>query len=169
MEHSNTVSASWKGSEFRDTLAPHSGKLRGSSKGERDPAALWDICGGCILWLPLECDLSKTSGPLTPPKGVLGHPILVLDVSVSEPENAVITFATMRSFKDDGPDETHPLFWQRYLKIGTANSRVGAELNWKLLGKAATGRGRGRGKGRKDSRSVASGKLISPTVFSLDA
>jgi hypothetical protein len=39
------------------------------------------------------------------------------------------TFATMRSFKDDGPDETHPLFWRRYLKIGTANSQVGAELD----------------------------------------
>ena len=77
----------------------------------------------------MEYDLCKTSGPLTPPKGVLGHPVLVLHISVSGPENAVITFATMRSFKDDGPDETHPQFWHRYMKIGTANSQVGAEPN----------------------------------------
>jgi hypothetical protein len=158
MEHSNTFSASWKGSEFRDTFAPYAGKLRSPTKGERESAALWDICAGCILWLPLEYDRCKNSGPLTPPDGVLGHPILVLHVSVSGPENAVITLATMRSFKGDGPDETDPLFWDRYLKIATANSQVGAKLNGTLLGKAA------RGGRRKGSRSLVSGKLLSFTA-----
>ena len=141
IEHRNTLSASWIRSEFWDTFAPYAGKLRSSSKGERDPAALWDIYDGCILWLPLEYGRCKNSGPLAPPEGVLGHPILVLHVSVSGPENAVITSVTMRSFKDDGP-ETHPLFWRRYLKIGTANSQVEAELNGTLLGKAARERRR---------------------------
>jgi hypothetical protein len=93
------------------------------------------------------------------PEGVLGHPILVLHVSVSGPENAVITFATMRSFKDDGPDETHPLFWDRYLKIAMANSQVGAKLNGTSSGKAA--------RGGSGSRSAVSGKLLSFTRGSL--
>ena len=70
------------------------------------------------------------------------------------PENAVITFAIMRSFKDDGPDETHPLLWDRYLKIATANSQVGAELNRTLPEKAA------RKERGKSSRSVVSDKLF---------
>jgi hypothetical protein len=41
----------------------------------------------------------------------------------------------MRSFKDDGPDKTHPLFWDRYLKIETANSQDGHKLNRILLGR----------------------------------
>jgi hypothetical protein len=158
MEHSNTFSASWKGSEFRDIFAPYGGKLRSPTKNGREPPALWDIYNGCILWLPREYEWWKDYGLLAPPEVVLDHPILVLDVSVSGPENAVITFATMRSFKDNGPNETHPLFWDRYLKIATANSQVGAQLNGKLLRKAA------RGGRRKGSRSGVSGKLPSFTA-----
>jgi hypothetical protein len=43
----------------------------------------------------------------------------------------------MRSFKDDGPDETQPLFWDRYLKIATANSQVGAEIEVRWARKQA--------------------------------
>jgi hypothetical protein len=34
------------------------------------------------------------------------------------PENAT----TMCSVNEDGPDDRHPLFWDKYLKIATANS-----------------------------------------------
>jgi hypothetical protein len=56
-----------------------------------EPTALWDICDGFILWLPLKYDRRKNSRPLTPSEGVLSHLILVSHVSVSGSENAVIT------------------------------------------------------------------------------
>ena len=144
MERSDTFSASWNGSESRNTFAPYAKKLRSPTNGEKGTLALWDMCDGCILWLPLEHDRGKSYGPLTPPDGVLGHPVLVLHVSVSGPENAVVTFATMRSFKDDGPDESHPLFWDWYLKIATADSQDGDKLNGTISGKAARGMGKKR-------------------------
>jgi hypothetical protein len=70
-----------------------------------EPTALWDICDGFILWLPLKYDRCKNSKPLTPSERVLSHLILVSHVSVSGSENAVITFAIMHLFKNDGLDE----------------------------------------------------------------
>lgn len=111
----------WKSSPFCDVFKPHTTKLRRRYHGPRARPALWDIGDGCILWLPKNYTPPPSQdNPLrNPPKGALDHPILVLDVDVSGPENAIISFATMRSFKAcaNGPDHSRPDFWWWFMQI----------------------------------------------------
>ena len=116
-EHGDPSTAEWEKSEFRDIFLPFTSKLKSSTESTRETAALWDICPGCILWLPLEYNPLKSAVPMRPPRRVLEHPVVVLNISVSGPEDAIITFAVMRSFKAGGFDESRPGFWKRHLKI----------------------------------------------------
>ena len=161
MENSKSLSASWERWEFREFFTPYSKKLTGLANDERQTPALWDTCEGCILWLPSTLDRCESLSLPKLPEGVLGHPIVVLRVSVSGPEDAVVSFASMRSFKDNGPDESHHLFWDRYLKISTVQIQGGAALHGTARGKV--GRRRGQNGNRYGSGNVPS--LTAKTLF----
>ncbi|KAG9231255.1 hypothetical protein BJ875DRAFT_517718, partial [Amylocarpus encephaloides] len=81
-----------------------------SNLGRKRPA-LWDICGGCILFLPEKRHILDYLDPAL--RGVnemkFNHPLVVLDVKVKEPEDAMVTFAFMTSSKPSISMEILPL------------------------------------------------------------
>jgi len=70
---------------------------------EQIPPALWDICNGCILWLPSESEIYDDSpsaqlSHIHP--AAFNHPIVVLRIDLYSPSDATITFATVCSFNN---------------------------------------------------------------------
>lgn len=90
-------------------------------KGVRPWPELWDICNGCILWLPPKEDLG---GKLVPggtlslkDAAFFNHPVLVLNVQVTGATAATVHFATMTSLSRRSLQEFHSTVRDRYLPI----------------------------------------------------
>ena len=65
----------------------------------RSQPELWDICNGCILWLPSKAEVGKISDPELDRQnpGFFDHPVLVLNIDVAGPQSATVQFAKMTS------------------------------------------------------------------------
>jgi hypothetical protein len=102
MEHQ--IPPSWTAWEdpARVALQLHAKKPSLPALDGRESLALWDISSGCILWLPPKTFISpdalqKSQDLLDSHPGMFDHPALVLDVKVSGPGDAVVSFLLMRS------------------------------------------------------------------------
>ena len=69
--------------------------------GGKSQPELWDICNGCILWLPPKADIGKISDPELDRQnpGFFDHPVLILNIEVAGPQSATIQFARMTSLR----------------------------------------------------------------------
>ena len=67
--------------------------------GERSQPELWDICNGSILWLPPRADLGDIPDPNLAKQNsaFFDHPILVLNIEVTNARSATVQFAKMTS------------------------------------------------------------------------
>ena len=84
--------------EYR--LRPYSTAAR-VSEGSRPQPEIWDICNGCILWLPPKDAVNKLLDP-----GLSGrdpsffdHPVLSLSIEVMGPRDAKVQFANIESLR----------------------------------------------------------------------
>jgi len=93
--------ASWTKSDYAKIFSKYSRKLCGpQNTSMRKRPALWDICPGAILWLPPKSSITPSTLLRFPKlmdlnKNAFNHPVMVLDVSITGPEDAVVTFAPM--------------------------------------------------------------------------
>ena len=88
--------------------------------GGRSQPELWDICNGCILWLPPKADIGKVSDPELDRQnlGFFDHPVLILNIEVAGPQSATVQFARMTSLRkrtiseiqDSKQDDYLPIF-----------------------------------------------------------
>ena len=69
------------------------------SQGSRPQPEIWDICNGCILWLPTKDVVNKLLDPRlsSHSPSFFDHPVLILDIQVSGPWDAIVRFANIRS------------------------------------------------------------------------
>ena len=93
-------------------LRPYSTAAR-ASVGRAVPE-LWDICNGCILWLPSKDAVSKLLDPTLSNRdpAFFNHPVLVLDIEVTDPRDGTVWFGniTKLSLRDiPRPDREHYL------------------------------------------------------------
>ncbi|OBT73957.1 hypothetical protein VF21_07420 [Pseudogymnoascus sp. 05NY08] len=88
--------------DYGPAFAPYTTKLLKRTEGWESRPALWDISPG------------------------LNRPIVVLSVDVSGPEDAIVTFMNIRSFKSVGAKTSPPNFWKKHLPL----SRLPRE-NWR--------------------------------------
>lgn len=120
--------ASWKDlneNESFDIFSKYTTKLDSPQlTSERERPALWDICNGCVLWLPPKHTITpsilhKYRKLLKLDKRSFNHPIMVLDIAVSGPEDAVVTFARMTSKSSitSDADKLQALRHGSYMKI----------------------------------------------------
>jgi hypothetical protein len=100
--------ASWKnrdGNKHYEAFRMYTTKLdRPQILNGRERPALWDICSGVVLWLPRKdaitpWTLRKFPRLLNLKPRYFNHPVMVLDVNVTGPEDAVVIFALMDSLK----------------------------------------------------------------------
>ena len=108
-----------------DLLYPYS--ISGSStagervKGVRPRPELWDICNGCVLWLPSKESLGYKIIPgstlsLKEP-AFFNHPVLVLDVKVTGATSASVVFAQMTSLGKRPLQDIYRDFRDEYLPV----------------------------------------------------
>ncbi|KAL5344372.1 hypothetical protein ACLOAV_010632 [Pseudogymnoascus australis] len=102
---------------YGPAFAPYTTKLLNPTEGWEKRPALWDISRGCLLWLPPNYKFSEDTRLRHPHPMVLNHPIVVLSVDVSGPEDAIVTYMVIRSFKSLGAKTSTPSFWMRHLPI----------------------------------------------------
>ncbi|OBT92631.1 hypothetical protein VE01_09813 [Pseudogymnoascus verrucosus] len=112
--------------DYGPTFAPYTTKLLKRTEGWEERPALWDISPGCLLWLPPYYKNPEDTNLLHPHPNSVDHPIVVLSVDVSGPEDAIVTFMTIRSFKSFGAKTSLLNFWKKYLPL----SRFPRE-NWR--------------------------------------
>ncbi|OBT64318.1 hypothetical protein VE03_06803 [Pseudogymnoascus sp. 23342-1-I1] len=104
-------------SDYGPAFAPYTTKLLERNEGWKSRPALWDISPGCLLWLPLYYNNFGDTELLHPNPESLDHAIVVLSVNVSGPEDAIVTFMQLRTFKSLGPRTSLLKFWKRHLPI----------------------------------------------------
>ena len=87
--------------------------------GRRSQPELWDICNGCILWLPPKEEVGKISDPELDRQnpGFFDHPVLVLNIEVTGPKSATIQFARMTSLRNRNLSEFQSSKQDNYLPI----------------------------------------------------
>ena len=108
--------------------------------GGRPRAELWDICNGCILWLPPKASIGKISDPELDRQnqGFFENPVLILNIEVAGPRSGTVQFARIHKQKlseiqsakqDDylpisptGPHLEHGI--QLRLEIETSNRKM---------------------------------------------
>ena len=69
------------------------------SEGSRPRPEIWDICNGCILWLPPKDAVNKLLNPRLSSQepSFFNHPVLILGIEVTGPRDATVRFANIRS------------------------------------------------------------------------
>ena len=84
--------------EFSALLRPYS-TASVVRDGERSQPELWDICNGCILWLPPKAAVGEIQDPnlACQDSGFFNHPVLILNIDVTGPRSATVQFAKMTS------------------------------------------------------------------------
>ena len=96
---------------------------------------LWDICNGCILWLPpkdkIETKINPDSRLLGKDPRFFNHPTLVLDVAITSPRSAMVSFVKMTTFGNNSLQHAKPRNqWNWYLPVHPAETHP---LNGTLL------------------------------------
>ena len=79
-------------------LRPYSTAARVSG-GSRPQPEIWDICNGCILWLPPKDAVNMLVDPRLSSNepSSFDHPVLILDIEVKGPRDATVRFANIVS------------------------------------------------------------------------
>ena len=87
--------------------------------GARSQPELWDICNGCILWLPPKADIGEISDPELDcqDQGFFDHPVLILNIEVAGPKTATVQFAKMTSLRKKNLSEIQSSKQDDYLPI----------------------------------------------------
>lgn len=105
-------------------------------KGVRPWPELWDVCNGCVLWLPSKEDLG---GQLVPGSTLslkdpafFNHPVLVLNVGVTGASAGTVKFATMRSLRRRSLQEVHDNVRDRYLPVYPSNPHPNSNILLRL-------------------------------------
>ena len=141
--------------EISDRLRPYSTAAVVNDERRQRPE-LWDICNGCILWLPAKEEVGEVLGPRLSSSGpgVFNHPILVLDIQISDPRAATVKFAPIRARY---LESTNPAFRDGYLPIFPAKPHPNSNILLRLENESPK-----RGMIEKSCVSIREG------VFSLD-
>ena len=87
--------------------------------GRKSQPELWDICNGCILWLPPRADIGNISDPELDRQnpGFFDHPVLILNIEIAGPQSATVQFARMTSLRKRTLSEIHSSKLDDYLPI----------------------------------------------------
>ena len=87
--------------------------------GDRPQPELWDICNGCILWLPPKAKIGEIQdGNLaSQPEALFDHPILVLNIAVTGPQSATVQFVIVTSNGKRPLSNIPALYRDQYLPI----------------------------------------------------
>lgn len=119
----DTWRPSWeRDPEFSNLLRPYS-TAKVVYDGTRPRPELWDICNGCILWLPPKQDVHEDVHEILDsklsirPPGFFDHPILVLKIDIKGPQDATVHFVTMTSLRKRSLEKRHSYFRDHYLPI----------------------------------------------------
>ena len=117
--NAGTWPPAWKRQpEISARLRPYSTATVVYDGGKSQPE-LWDICNGCILWLPPKAEVGKISDPELDRQnpGFFDHPVLVLNIDVTGPESATVQFARMTSLRKRKLSEIQSSKQDDYLPI----------------------------------------------------
>lgn len=87
--------------------------------GSRSRPELWDICNGCILWLPPKVDVGEILDPRLSSRdpGSFDHPILVLNIDITGPRDATVHFVRMTTLRKRSLEHIHPSYRNQYLPV----------------------------------------------------
>ena len=115
----DTWQPAWKRQpDISARLRPYSTATVVYDEGRSQPE-LWDICNGCILWLPPKADVGKISDPKLDRQdpGFFDHPVLILNIEIAGPQSATVQFARMTSLHKRTLSEIHSSKLDDYLPI----------------------------------------------------
>jgi hypothetical protein len=91
---------SWQTSPFQKDFQPYCRPVAYDKDGRPWPS-LWDICHGCILWLPRLDEIRDKISPGNPllqmNRGFFDHPVLIVDVRIESAEKGTLNFVKMTS------------------------------------------------------------------------
>ena len=87
-------------SAVKHRLRPYSTAAR-ASNGSRAQPEIWDICNGCILWLPSKDAINQLLDPRLSSRdpAFFNRPILALDIEVTGSRDATVRFAKIKSLR----------------------------------------------------------------------
>ena len=87
--------------------------------GERRQPELWDICNGCILWLPPIAELGTITDPELCKQDLafFNRPILVLNIEITDPCSATVQFAQLTTLGNQSLEQLEPSRRDHYLPI----------------------------------------------------
>ena len=105
-----------------DLLRPYSTATVVRDGGRSQPE-LWDICNGCILWLPPKEDVGEIQDPELDRQhpDFFDHPVLILNIEVTGPRSATVQFAIMTSRGKRPLSQFPPCHREFYLPISPAD------------------------------------------------
>ena len=123
--------------KFKDLLKPYSTATVVYDGGRSQPE-LWDICNGCILWLPPKAVVGEISDPKLANEhpNFFDHPALILNIEISGPRSGTVQFARMTSLSGRPFSEIHPTRWDDYLPISPTESHPNSGIQLHLENKA---------------------------------
>ncbi|OAF57677.1 hypothetical protein VC83_05541 [Pseudogymnoascus destructans] len=114
--------------DYGPAFAPYTTKLLKRAEGWEGRPALWDISPGCLLCPPPHYKNPEDINLLHPHPNSVDHPIVVLSVDVSGPEDAIVTFIGIQSFKSVGAKTSLLNFWKKYLPLSRSRARAGETI-----------------------------------------
>ncbi|KAF6218991.1 hypothetical protein HO133_005535 [Letharia lupina] len=119
--------------QINDLLRPYS-TAAVVYDGNRLRPELWDICNGCILWLPPKADISNylDSSLSDQDPGFFNHPILVLNIDITGPRNATVQFATMTRLGNRFRERMDASQWDAYIPVSPASPHPNSGLLLRL-------------------------------------
>lgn len=130
----DTWRPSWeRNPRFSDSLRPYS-TAAVVYDGTRAQPELWDICNGCILWLPPKEDIGEIADPKLSScdPGFFDHPILVLNIKTTGPRDATIDFAKLTSLRNRPLEHLSLSRRGEYLPIHPASPHPNSRLLLRL-------------------------------------
>lgn len=156
--NADTWRPAWERGEFSDRLRPYS-TATVVYNGKRSQPELWDICNGCILWLPSKAEIGKISDSELDRQdpGFFNHPVLVLNIEVAGPQSATVQFARMTSLNKRNLSEIESSRQDDYLPIAPSEAHPNNGILLRLENEAS-----------KRGMTAISYVSIGEGVFSLD-
>ncbi|CAD6590628.1 MAG: hypothetical protein ASARMPRED_004945 [Alectoria sarmentosa] len=121
--NTDTWRPSWERQpKINDLLRPYS-TAAVVYDGRRPRPELWDICNGCILWLPPKQDVGEVPDPRLSSRhpDFFDHPVLVLKIEITGPQDAIVDFAKMTSLGNSSLGRIHSSYLDRYLPVFPAS------------------------------------------------
>ena len=108
------------------------GRVRTFKEGVRQKPDIWDICNGCILWLPskrkVEDKLIPDSRLSRQARRIFDHPVLVLAVNLTSKTTGTLTFAIMTSRGNKTLSEVKRGRYGRFLPIAPSASQSASNV-----------------------------------------